>query len=272
MAEKPTLGDTGLPTGPVPDNLALYMKDVDSLKTIEPDVARNLFHIVGLAIKYSKRIIHDSRSHILDLIQVANEVYPEAVEKYDSSKGKFSTYLDLRARQAMGRYISEMQYTISVPEYIQTVRHKILRAQEEFLQKNGRESTEEELIETLSISPKRIESALQIAEVARSLDEQFDEAESRNHVLFFQPQSADSTEDEAVHKLSPGEILVKMERLLPPELALPTALRYGLATGDEFSTEFIGRILGITDQTVRKRVQKAFAILRADPFFQAMFK
>jgi len=129
--------------------------------------------VISVAKKYMGRGVP-----FLDLIQEGNIGLIRATKKFDYRRGhKFSTYATWWIRQAVTRAIADQGRTIRVPVHMGDQINKLLRLQHQLTQRLGREPTVEELAESLTVPPKKIENMIQVARRPLSLETPTDNEE-----------------------------------------------------------------------------------------------
>jgi RNA polymerase primary sigma factor len=213
--------------------------------------------VISVAKKYMGRGVP-----FLDLIQEGNIGLIRAAKKFDYKRGhKFSTYATWWIRQAVTRAIADQGRTIRVPVHMGDQINKLLRVSHSLTQDLGRDPTTEELAEALRVTPKKVESMIQIARRPLSLETPTDEEEDSVLGDFIQDEDSPAPVEVATKNLLREQIQEVLATLPPREVRI-LQLRYGLLDGESYTLEEVGKKMGVTRERVRQIEAQALSRLR----------
>ena len=218
-------------------------------------IRANLRLVVNIARQYVGR-----GPGLEDLIAEGNLGLLRAVERFDPSfNTRFCTYASYWIKQSIRRYLIGTAKTVRLPAYMVDLIAKWRRATAELQEKLGRAPSEEEIIDRLQLSRRRlnnIKKALRLhnggtqagPEESYSLDELLEDYRRRP------PDAVLSDSDER------RQVLRLVGRLRPRE-AVVIRLRFGLDGEEPKTLKEIGDQLGLTRERVRQIERQALARL-----------
>jgi RNA polymerase primary sigma factor len=214
--------------------------------------------VVSIAKRYMGRGVP-----FLDLIQEGNLGLMKAVEKYEYERGfRFSTYATWWIRQTISRSIADQGRTIRVPVHMVDRIRQLYRQTHELEQKLGRAPTTEELAESLSVSPGKVEWMMSVSWLPLSLESPINDDEEDSELgMFVEDQLTPTPVQSAYSKLLRDKIEEVLDTL-PPREARILRMRFGLENGHTYTLEEVGQKFGLTRERIRQIEGKALRRLR----------
>jgi RNA polymerase primary sigma factor len=258
--------------------IRLYLREIGQVKLLTPQEEIELAarikkgdkkareQMIKANLRLVVKIAHDYEGlglPLLDLISEGNIGLMKAVERFDPAKGgKLSTYGAWWIKQSIKRALANQSKTIRLPVHlvdkISKMRRVAMKLHEEF----GREPTDEELGEELSMTASRVAQMRTAAIRPASLDAPIGDAEdSHNYSEIVQDENAftpyENLEDKTV-----TEMLQDKVKTLPEREATILRYRFGLDGGSEKTLEEVGQKFGVTRERVRQIQNIALRKLR----------
>jgi len=237
--------------------IALFKRyEAGDAKAREEIVRANLRFVVKVACEFLNRGVP-----LADLIQEGNIGLLEVIPKYNWRKGyRFSTYAAFWIRQAIQTALRRQSSLIRLPVRKSRLLGRISEQVQRFRLEWGREPTVEELAERTGTSAEEIEHLLSLRDGLVSLDSQQDEDDTRLLDTITRPD-AKSPRDVAVEKQMRSKVMRVLDFLGEREGRI-MRLRYGFENGKTLSLRRTSKIVGLSQEGVRRIEQRALAKLR----------
>lgn len=257
--------------------IKLYLREIGKVPLLTPQEEIKLAarikkgdkkareHMIKANLRLVVKIARDYEGiglPLLDLISEGNIGLMKAVERFDPSKGgKLSTYGSWWIKQSIKRALANQSKTIRLPVHlvdkISRMRRTALRLQEEL----GREPSDEELAEELSLTPSRVRMMRQASIRPASLDAPIGDDDSNNFAEIVQDENA-STPYENLEEKTVTDMLRDMVTTLDPREETILRYRFGLDGGPERTLEEVGQKFGVTRERIRQIQNIALRKLR----------
>jgi len=249
---------SGIPLLTVKDEIDLAKKieqgDEEARNTM---ITSNLRLVVKIAQEYANLGLS-----VLDLINEGNMGLMKAVERFDPSKGgKLSTYASWWIKQAIKRALANQSKTIRLPVHMVDRVTQIRRAAAELSEKLGREPTDEELAESVSLPSVKVAHLRNVSARPASLDSPINDDEGSTLGEIVADEKSVNPLESLQSKSLVGDVNLVLSMLEPREADI-IRLRFGLDGRDPLTLEEVGSQIGITRERVRQLQEQALRDLR----------
>jgi RNA polymerase primary sigma factor len=222
-------------------------------------IEANLRLVIKFAKKSSNRGLGLDFS---DLVQDGNIGLMKAVDKFDYRLGnKFSTYATNWIQQGISRSIADQARTIRIPVHMIDNIHKIQKASRQFMHKNGRAPTAEELSKIIYLPVDKIHKAMKVNLKPISLEAPVGTEDDSSRIEIIADETAMNPFTAAAQKNLRKIVSQTLDGLDPKEETV-IRMRFGMSTNQPCTLEDVGKYLGVTRERIRQIEQKALNKLK----------
>jgi RNA polymerase primary sigma factor len=216
-------------------------------KAKEKLVTANLRFVVSVAKQYQHQGVP-----LPDLINEGNLGLITAADKFDDTRGfKFISYAIWWIRQSILQAIAEYSNIVRRPQSQISVSNKIKKATNEFVQKQQRNPTADELSEIISLEIDKIEKAIQTEAHVNSLDAPVSE-DADSTMADVMASSPEYAADRTVnHESMCSDLMQVLCDVLNERERLIVIQNFGIGC-PERSLDDIGYGMGLTRERVRQ--------------------
>ena len=236
-------------------------------KAREKLVSANLRFVVSVAKQYQHQGVP-----LIDLINEGNIGLIAAAEKFDDTRGfKFISYAIWWIRQSILQAIASYSNMVRRPQNQIAVSNKIKNATNEFIQRNQRYPSAEELSDIISMEIDKIEKAIQWEAHVSSIDAPVtdDETSTMADTL---ASSADYASDKQVdYESMCSDLMMVLSSVLNERERIIVVQSFGIGC-QERGLEDIGNDMGLTRERVRQIRERGLDKVRKSPKSKLLLK
>ncbi len=188
-----------------------------------------------------------------DLVQEGHTGLLKAVDKFDFRLGfQFSTYAGYWIRQAISRALSRNERVVRVPCGQVANINKVFRCKDQFLNKEGREPSAQELAEVTKLSVDEVNNLLAISQSATALEGYEDEGEVAFAPIDYIEQNVFTSSYKQIAKSDLEGLLTKAISGLNDREAKVICSHFGVDVDEAMTLQEIGVELNLTRERVRQ--------------------
>ena len=220
----------------------------------------NLRYVVSRARRYK-----NDKIELLDLIQVGNQGLMKAVDKFDCEKGyRLTTYATCWIDREISQYIQDASYTIRKPVDYNKKYNKLKKAIEELSRLSVNEPSYEEISNYTGLKIDEIKQIFNDFADTVSLSEPVGDESDAELGDFIEDDKSLSVEEqvELNTNIELIEELIKIANLTKREEEV-IKLRFGIVGDYPHTLEEVGKIYGVSKETIRRIETKCIRMLKA---------
>ena len=222
----------------------------------EEIVEANLRFVIKIALQFAGRGVA-----LPDLIQEGNIGLLEVVEKFDYRKGyRFSTYAAFWIRQSIQMALRKQCNVIRLPIRKSRFLGHLNEEISNFTHANGRAPSVHELSQKLGMEEGKLNQLMQLRDSVLSLDMEIEEDGSQLMTRLEDTESLSPVEhymrrEQEVHVAHALSLLTEKEQKV-------LKLRYGFGSGKNLSLRTTSKLVGMSQEGVRRVERNAIKKLR----------
>ncbi|HME45199.1 MAG TPA: sigma-70 family RNA polymerase sigma factor [Syntrophorhabdales bacterium] len=254
-----------------------YLRDLRKLSTMSEKEEKELAERISRGDREARQkmieanlrlVVKIARKHVtpgismLDLIEEGNLGLIRAVEKFDLSKNcRFSTYATWWIKQSIERAILNYSRIVRLPVHVSARIRKVSKVMHGYIEREGREPTEEELHLSTDIPLSFIRNLMFVVTRTDSLDSLLDEEDNVTMEDFLPDHSVDEPLS-VLEQTKRIEYIASWLDTLRDDEKRVIILRYGLDGAEPQTLESIGKLFGVTRERIRQIELKSISKLQ----------
>lgn len=262
------------------DELSLekYLNDISKYEVLTPEEELELFkrlrsgddkaldiivrHNLRFVVSVSKQYQHTGMS-LTDLINEGNIGLIKAAQRFDETKGfKFISYAVWWIRQSILQAVNEKTDKIRIPLNLRANILEVISKREDFIQKNEREPSNEELAKATGFKVDMVKKCLEYNLRCSSLDAPLaDDSETALSGVLTDTNIPAPDYNMAVHESQKTEV-EQLLKTLKPRQAEIISMYFGINGQKAMSLEDISDQIGVSRERVRQIKERSLRRLR----------
>ena len=255
----------------------LYLRDLRKLSTMSEEEEKELAERISRGDREARQkmieanlrlVVKIARKHVtpgismLDLIEEGNIGLIHAVEKFDlSKKCRFSTYATWWIKQSIDRAILNYSRIVRLPVHVSARMRKVSKVMHDYIEREGREPTEEELHLRTDIPKSFIRNLMFVVTRTDSIDSLLDDEDNATMEDFLPDPSIDEPLS-VLEQTKRIEYIASWLDTLRDDEKRVIILRYGLDGAEPQTLESIGKLFGVTRERIRQIELKSISKLQ----------
>lgn len=230
-------------------------------------VTANLRFVVSVAKQYQHQGVPLS-----DLINEGNLGLITAADKFDETRGfKFISYAIWWIRQSILQSIAEYSSIVRRPQSQIAISNKIKNATNEFIQKNQRYPSAEELSDIISLEIDKIKKAIQAEAHVASIDAPITEDEGTTIADMISSSSEYASDRKVDYDSMCNDLMQVLTSILNERERIIVIQSFGIGS-PERGLDAIGNDLGLTRERVRQIRERGLDKVRKSPKSRLLLK
>ena len=223
-------------------------------------VKANLRFVVSVAKQYQNQGVS-----LTDLISEGNIGLITAADKFDETRGfKFISYAIWWIRQSILQAIAEYSNMVRRPQSQIAISNKIKNATNDFIQKQQRYPSAEELSDIISLEIDKIEKAIQAEAYVASIDAPITEDEGTTMADMISSSSEYASDRKVDHDSMCNDLMQVLTSILNERERIIVIQSFGIGC-PERGLDAIGNDLGLTRERVRQIRERGLDKVRKSP-------